>query len=624
MCDDGTVTEQSDDPALDVPDDIDGFKQARWPWVVGVAAVLLIGICTGLYVGLIRPPEIHADRVLIAASGPGAKAVANDLAKRLQEHGFVTIPGPNPDEPDGAPLTSTYDVGLKEAKSAARKHGAGAVIYVTIAITSQRAGLSSTSRFLSAEAVTQVHETETEHQAAEHTIGFATESKTQEAAIATMVAAFAEAALPKAVDDLLASPAMKNFVSDKSNLEGHINAARFKGTLNKQRLRTEAQKKFDDQCQRATDELAALKKQGISCITAGCDEEYLSGLNADGTAALVRVESGTPLYTFDFEPKLLRFETPDRLELVRLADNKRRTIALAQNLYTYPLLSANGRMAVFVEKAGGRYGVVTVDLQSGTRVVLDSAAYPAQVQNAKISSDGSLVFYYWRKSKHGQGTLMSIPSGGGKPIGIADIPRDADWVDVQLEGQTKPLPVIAVISDKPLPTDAPNDARPDDAQQKATSGSNKWIALYHPKKSDAAPLRVIADADRHIDQIAGSRANKLYVTYRTRAECGVGVYDVAQDELAFQRTEVCIKDPGVRSDGYIVGEGYPSGRGAGKLTSSEIVAVNPADGTLQQLTRTPLRDRYVRLPLQGKRAAFEYLGMSDHSSFPRVAVCYRD
>lgn len=604
------------------------FKQSNTAFyvVLGVLVLGLLGV--GLYFGLRQPPA-NPDRVVLLITGPPAvtTTVQESLSEQLGEQGFAAHPGKDKDgEAREYPLAEGAT--LEQALEAARDLGAAHVAHIDISIKHERPGLSKGGQFLAARAVLQLQSAHGAYPApAPRKIDFAVEDKSREEAVAAMGRGFAEALFPPLADSLLESPPMVEMLGRKQGFDDLVNAQRFRGTQKARTNRKEKKQQYETSCKQAQAKLDALAqgKPAVMCATSACDEEYLSGVMPSGDQALVRVETGRAEYTFEFEPKLLRFETPDRLDLLPLGEGKRTTLAVAQNLYTYPDLAADGSKAALVEKAGRHYGVVVVDLKTQKRTIVTTVPWPARVQWAKLSADGSLVMFYLRESKFGDGVLeVTSSAGGAEAKTLVGLPNNARWVELVHDGKKRTL--VALVTQQALLEQAQAASEPTPAAEKTPAPESQAeadeeeppkpryrIALIDPESGQ--PLAELGADAKDFTLVGGSHDGALIAGYRDQEtrECGLARLRLGE-EPELSKLDRCPSRLRLAPDGLVVAE-----QG---ITLVGLQLGSPA--AKQLLPKLPGRARYPRFASQGKRMVFELLLAQKQRGFPRSAICYVD
>jgi hypothetical protein len=341
----------------------------------------------------------------------------------------------------------------------------------------------------------------------------------------------------------------------------------------------------------------------VRCLDIDCGERYLFALSADGSRALVHVESPTVFIPFATSPAPHVAETLERLELIPFdEDEERRTLAVAENFFGYGSMSDDGSRVAFVEQARQRFGVVALDVESGERRVLSVVERPGLVVEADVSPDGRWVAFE-RKAFHRAHTeLHVVPFEGGEPVVISRRIRMARWVVAP-----------------PQPGEEPR-------QLLAFEGSRSYEGDPEPALVDpSAPDEVVPlDVGEHVvRQVAGAHDGALVLLGSPEGnvdQCEIGIRDPASGQFEWREIAACIGDVSTTDRFEVTGTAVLSREGDLGGEDPEVMIMDLATGNTAIHTVNRGHERYVHAA--NRRIVFE---RAISSQFPAVhpsAVCW--
>lgn len=366
-----------------------------------------------------------------------------------------------------------------------------------------------------------------------------------------------------------------------------------------------------DSCESAA---AELRRGGGRCVSDACAEEYAFDLLADGSAALVHVETPAARVPLDDgrTTSAERVETEETLEVVRLDGSERRVIGRADNYYTYPAY-AEGRVIAIEEWPGG-FGMISIDVETGARTAL--ARFDGRfVQSPELSPDGTRVMYRLRASRRAPAQLVVSPVRAEPPMTLLGEAELGTWVMLAVVEGEPARTLVAELVERPAPIDEqvaaeePNETGPIEPPADGLYPLVDWtkrLALLDPESGETVAL---LDDDRlEVDRVAGVIDGRVAFTWTNGDASGVALWDPRSGQVSHTPTRRYLRD--ARAAGArLVG-----------ISEGEVVSVDPSDGSVRTLTSSALRERYPRAA--GGRVIFDRVGQSRYRSFPRVATCW--
>ncbi len=562
-----------------------------------VVGILVLGGAFALW-------ELHSGpeptRLFVAVEGCGERcdgAIRAELVRRFAELGFEALPDPAEAPPDTD--------GLDEAVSAASAIGAAHVVHVGLEVRTERDGLRPGSRFVVVAATAEVREIGGGGEPPpSRTYVFGAEGEDRDDAVARTTRAFATVIDSETAGDLFAMPALVTSLEDPDSFSDLETKSRFDRALERRSGQARTRERYEEECAITAGEI--VEDGLVHCAMDACSESYLYGIDPTGRQAFVHVDTPTVYIPFDASPAPRSGESVERLELQPLGGGQPRVLAEAANFYGYGSLSEDGRVAAFVEQGDARFGVVTLDVRSGARRVLDLAERPASVQQARVSPDGRWVAYFFKPFARGAAEVRLVSSeGAAEHRVVTRRARTLRWVVVPLEHGGAPRLAVATVGSESVRGEA-------------------GPLLYDPEGDAAVAVDV---GDREVQYVIGAHEGTLYFVASPpdeRRHCELGVRDRETLATRFLPLVACVDDAHMTPNGRIVGVAVVTRDGDPNDRDTELVVVDPATGEIDQRTSNAAGERYPRVSADGRRVAFERHAHSRFRGINPNAICWTD
>lgn len=598
-------------------------RRAVWPYFAGFTVALLLAAGGWLmwpqspapYRVLLVPHGVEgepADRLVAAIRGP------------LAVGGFRVIEvhdGPLPEEPEGA---------RRLAHEAHAQHS----VFATVEVVSSRPRGALEPAYVHLRARAVVGDVSGAPAVDVAPVEIASFGSTETEAL-TDAASRAGEALADAVHlALIQRPSVATFLEDTSIATDEISTqAAMRSAHDRVERVLEEQRWMSESCEEAEEALAAEAGPASgTCLSGACAEEYAFDLLPDGSAALVHGE--TPSVRVPLVGELVaaeRVESVERIDLVPLDGSERRTIATADNYYTYPSLSADGRRVAVVEEWPRGFGLVVIDVETSERTVL--ARFDRYVQSPRLSPDGEQLIASVRATRRAPAQLVAIRAQVGSSLRLLGESHLARWVRVGVPDAPDPASLIAELvpmeeeEDEALEVDSLEPDAPEEPEEPELADGElppldleRRLAVIDPE--DGSVRATMEDDRRRVRRVIGSRDGAVVFTWYNGRVCGLGRWDPATGEAEHRVTPVCLRHAHLAADGRAVGTAPLSAEADPEEGDDEIVELGFDDQPARILTANAQRERYPRASAQGRRVIYDRLGTSRYRAFPRVALCW--
>jgi hypothetical protein len=586
--------------AVPPPDDLpDALPRRRvWPWLVARLG-LLAAVGVFAYRVATAPDE---KKVLLWVDLDGkwwdgstaAAALADSLAARLTEMGFVVVRSGDPE------VTEILET-TPDARKAGDRLRAAWVIEADFSVAAAELPIDGGFHELRAEGPVRVLHPDTPP-AVSAVVSSWSGAKTRDKAAGRLGEALADRVFDAALPLLVEHPRLRavfqaGVSSTDSVLADTLRAAREYVEQRKQTL-TAATKRYEEAAERHE-----RAERGPAPVRYHSDVAARDGLCGVGPLGPLVKSADEPLF---FAPERRTLARLSALESVGWlgSDGKRRPLWSGYNLYSYPTLAPGATGAVLVEDLFGLAKTVTYVAADGTatRLRVDPTH---RYSGGRVSPGGRFVAVQDRACRECPEGLLVLGMGGEAPDAGIDLPPEDGafsgwtWLDANR---------LAVLytPGKSQRTDALfSPVRP-------TPGEGARSTLYAVDFSavppKAAPLWS-AEKDEHLSWLtATDDAKVLAFEIDGPGDDAFGVFDVASGQVTRLRAPGG-SAPSLSPDGRTVAfQQIDPGQG-----DEEVAVVSVGDAEPRRLTDNPHRDRYPQFDPAGTRIYFESL--SDDPNF---------
>ncbi|HJL48620.1 MAG TPA: hypothetical protein RMG45_22350, partial [Polyangiaceae bacterium LLY-WYZ-15_(1-7)] len=410
---------------MDSVDDV-RLRTSRGPLLAFVVLVVA-GIATGAWALFFREAT-RPTAVLVGVSGC-SEACVDNLGRRLrfhlEGHGLEVLPGEE-DESADARLASVRS--LDELTSLATELGAAHALLITVEPLAQRPGILGEGSVALVARVRGRTLTRGEDTREPHDLVFAVETTSEDRARMQAGRRGVDALADALAAEILGSGPVEAWREGAPSAHEYERYEDVGEAVRGLEARARGKAEFEAACEASAEALAAEGPLGATCLTRGCGEEYLVGVAPDGQWAVVREETGAPVFPIGNAADVRRAETPERLVRVPLDGSPRQTLVATDNLYSYATLSEDGRALAYVELADRVAVLVWQDVETGERRILRAVEAPERLLFPHVSPDGAWVSYAYRPFRRGEAQTFVAPADGGPGYEPVRFGSNGRWV----------------------------------------------------------------------------------------------------------------------------------------------------------------------------------------------------
>lgn len=612
------------DPAL--TEAAKSVSKKRWPIVAALLAVLLI---IGVVSYLELRPQIDPRRVLVALSGWDDEATANlqeQLSADLRGAGFEPVLV----EPGEAP-----ELGVRAAdlEGLARERLAKSVLLVRLEIVEEREGLTPEIPYIVARATGDVFRLDSPlEQPPRQSVTFggerdASRERTLERLGGDMVRVLSHG-LVAALIPARAEPSFFDLVPSDDRIRVIENRRAAEDAVkNREGLRRLYEESCDQAVGGLSDDRGPMK---IRYHSGPCDEEYPVAMAKDGSYVIVQTETLEPYYPLEIGARVRGAQAPERLELLNLDDDSRRTLVTAQNFLGFAGFAEDVERVFVVEKARMSYGLVEYDIRTSKRRVISVLRAPERFVSPLPSPNGRWMILWYRPNRGAPQRAQLLSSEGGARVPLPENMRSLRWIRWQLPEADQERPLIAAIH---RPTEA---ERFDPETGELIAEVRPMLVLIDPATVSVV-FRLTAE-EGGIDSFIGAHEGALYYTLQELhdeeglqvSRCVLRRFAPRDEEEQLTSTVIeslpsCPRNLTFAGDGRIVGRVRASiGDDDRSANDRELLSIDLRTGAARQLTANAIDERYLVTGSATTRIAFGRVLPTHYPHIPRAAFMTAD
>lgn len=574
-------------PQAELPDHLP--RRPVWPWLLGLALVL--GGAGWFVWRIVTAPNEQKVLLVVDLEGKwwegseGAAALADSLSDRLEGMGFLVVRGGDPEVQ--AVLES------RPPEEAAAKLRAAWLVEADLNVSESVLPVEDGYTELRAEGTVTVRHPDAPAATSPPVSSWSGAKKRPEA-LRLLGEGLADRVFDAALPLLVEHPKLRDVFHAGASSPDSVLADKLRKAKEyvseREAALAEAEKKYADVA--AKREKAERGPVPVRYLSPPAANDGLCGMGPAG--ALIKTED-SPLFFLPERRTLGRISALESLAWLD-AEGRRKTLWTGYNLYSYPVLGADGASAVIVEDLFGWAKTVTLVAADGkaTRLRVDPTH---RYSGGRLSPDGKHIAVQDRACRECPEVLLVLDADGAEVASLA--PEGGEIAGWGWLGQTR----LAV-----LYTPAPEASKtagvfaaggPQTTLQVADLGEKplKFKLLWQPETDERLSWLSITPDGR-----------KLAFEINRSGDDQIGVFD-AESSSATRLTPGPCSSPSLSPDGLHVAFQWLDERG----NDEEVGVVAVGGGEARRLTDNDHRDRYPQFSHDGKRIYFE--SMADDPVF---------